>query len=92
MRTRTKKGSLADRKRTPVGVPLTPDQLRQLALNRRAYADGQRLMRRQLHGALKDLIFDSEVTADDLLELILTYPLSPPPAWMKPQEERHRRG
>ena len=90
MRARTKKGSLAAHKRTPVGVTLTPEQLRQLALNRRAFADGQRLIRKQIHGALKDLLFDAETTADDILDLIATYPLAPPPAWMKPQGERRR--
>lgn len=67
---------------------LSPEQLRQLALHRRAHADGQRLMRRRLHAILKDLLFDAETTAEDILDLIGTMPLAPAPAWTQPQKAR----
>lgn len=66
------------------GVKATVVELRRLALLRRAYDEGQRAMRRQMHDWLGIVLFADDWGATDVLDVTKTYPLRDAPAWMQP--------
>jgi hypothetical protein len=74
------------------GVKVTATELRRLALLRRAYDEGQRAMRRQMHEWLGIVLFADDWGATDVLDVTKTYPLRDPPAWMQvPKRGRAKR-
>lgn len=83
-----RKKSLADRARRKTTVTQTPEQMRAFALHRRAFSEGQRLMRKRLTALVQDVLFDPEIGAEDIIDLVKTFPLADPPAWTTPQEKR----
>lgn len=45
-------------------------------------------MRKRLTALVQDVLFDPEIGAEDIIDLVKTFPLADPPAWTTPQEKR----